>query len=333
MIAYVAGHTHENKVTFFKGRHGHGFWQINTASHIDWPEQSREIEVMDNRDGTLSLFGTLLDTAAPVRAPRSGFSTAKLASLARTLAYNDPQRSSSSGNGGAAGRRRPRHARGPQRGAAAAGSAVDVPTGCQALLISTNGSIAVRPAGAVASRRATRLTVSAPSFATRSPSSGSPVASRIAVEVAVAGERLHELRAQAGEQVDDAGGHVGDAEHLAEVQRQQRPALRDDRDDDVARAQRRQDRADQAEHVRLVGREHADHAGRLGRREPEERPGDRVHRAEHRVQLVGPAGVVHGGVDARSRPRRARRARSRRAAAALAPASSSARDSSASAKR
>ncbi|HEX4692317.1 MAG TPA: hypothetical protein VH276_16595 [Solirubrobacteraceae bacterium] len=103
VIAYVAGHTHENKVTFFRGGHGHGFWQINTASHIDWPEQSREIEVMDNRDGTLSLFGTLLDTAAPVHAPSSGFSTARLASLARTLAFNDPQRTTSSGNGGAAG--------------------------------------------------------------------------------------------------------------------------------------------------------------------------------------------------------------------------------------
>jgi hypothetical protein len=51
----------------------------------------------------LSLFGTLLDTAAPVRAPASGFTTAKLASLARTLAWNDPQRSTSSGNGGSAG--------------------------------------------------------------------------------------------------------------------------------------------------------------------------------------------------------------------------------------
>jgi metallophosphoesterase (TIGR03767 family) len=103
VVAYVAGHTHENKVDFFAAGGGHGFWQINTASHIDWPEQSREIEVMDNRDGTLSLFGTLLDTAAPVRAPASGFTTAKLASLARTLAWNDPQRSTSSGNGGSAG--------------------------------------------------------------------------------------------------------------------------------------------------------------------------------------------------------------------------------------
>jgi metallophosphoesterase (TIGR03767 family) len=103
VIAYVAGHTHANKVDFFAGAGGHGFWQINTASHIDWPEQSREIEVMDNRDGTLSLFGTMLDTAAPVRAPTSGFGVAKLASLARTLAFNDPQRTTSSGNAGGAG--------------------------------------------------------------------------------------------------------------------------------------------------------------------------------------------------------------------------------------
>src|SRR5215217_3524665 len=54
VIAYVSGHTHANRVDFFKGRRGAGFWEINTASHIDWPEQSRTIEVMDNRDGTLS---------------------------------------------------------------------------------------------------------------------------------------------------------------------------------------------------------------------------------------------------------------------------------------
>ena len=65
MIAYVAGHTHANAVGFYGGRRGGGFWEINTASHIDWPQQSRLIEVMDNRDGTLSIFGTMLDSAAP----------------------------------------------------------------------------------------------------------------------------------------------------------------------------------------------------------------------------------------------------------------------------
>ena len=72
VVAYVAGHTHANRVDFYKGRKGRGFWQINTASHIDWPQQSRLIEVMDNRDGTLSLFGTILDSAAPAAAPAPG---------------------------------------------------------------------------------------------------------------------------------------------------------------------------------------------------------------------------------------------------------------------
>ena len=116
VVAYVAGHTHVNDVRFFRGRRGHGFWQINTASHIDWPQQSRLIEIMDNRDGTLSLFGTILDTDASVTAPAPGnasaFNTEQLASVARTLAFNDPQREGSEGSAGDAsksGQRRDRN--------------------------------------------------------------------------------------------------------------------------------------------------------------------------------------------------------------------------------
>jgi metallophosphoesterase (TIGR03767 family) len=116
VIAYVAGHTHANAVKFNRGRRGRGFWEINTASHIDWPQQSRLIEIMDNGDGTLSLFGTLLDSAAPVVAPPAGpaaaFTPVQLASIARTLSYNDPQREGLEGTGGSAektGRRRDRN--------------------------------------------------------------------------------------------------------------------------------------------------------------------------------------------------------------------------------
>ena len=116
VIAYVAGHTHANAVRFYRGRRGRGFWEINTASHIDWPQQSRLIELMDNGDGTLSLFGTLLDHAAPVAAPAAGpasaFSPRALASLARTLSFNDPQREGLEGTEGSAektGRRRDRN--------------------------------------------------------------------------------------------------------------------------------------------------------------------------------------------------------------------------------
>ncbi|HEX5619771.1 MAG TPA: hypothetical protein VFX51_15225 [Solirubrobacteraceae bacterium] len=116
VVTYVAGHTHVNDVRFFRGRRGHGFWQINTASHIDWPQQSRLIEIMDNHDGTLSLFGTIVDSAASATAPAAGnasaFSTEQLASVARTLAFNDPQREGSEGSAGDAsksGQRRDRN--------------------------------------------------------------------------------------------------------------------------------------------------------------------------------------------------------------------------------
>jgi hypothetical protein len=62
----------------------------------DWPQESRLIEVMDNADGTLSIFGTLLDHASPYGIPKptanaSRFATPQLAALGRTFSYNDPQ--------------------------------------------------------------------------------------------------------------------------------------------------------------------------------------------------------------------------------------------------
>ena len=95
VVAYVAGHTHDNRIDLIKRGRG-GFWQINTASHADTPQQSRLIEVMDNCDGTLSLFTTVLDHAAPIAAPApgtaaAGFTETQLASVSRVLAWNDPQ--------------------------------------------------------------------------------------------------------------------------------------------------------------------------------------------------------------------------------------------------
>ena len=51
---------------------------------------------MDNRDGTLSIFGTLIDHAAtlatpPPGTPAAGFGPEALAALGREFAYNDPQ--------------------------------------------------------------------------------------------------------------------------------------------------------------------------------------------------------------------------------------------------
>jgi hypothetical protein len=96
VIGWVAGHSHVNDVTPFPDGSGGGFWMIRTAAEADWPQQSRLLEVFDNRDGTLSIFGTILDHASNATAPAaetdaSTLDPLGLASIGRTLAYNDNQ--------------------------------------------------------------------------------------------------------------------------------------------------------------------------------------------------------------------------------------------------
>jgi len=89
VIAWVNGHTHKNQVWARPRPGGGGLWEINTASHIDWPSQSRIIEVADNRDGTLSLFTTIVDHAGPASYGGDTSDPTHLAGLARELAAND----------------------------------------------------------------------------------------------------------------------------------------------------------------------------------------------------------------------------------------------------
>jgi len=111
VVLVVDGHTHHNGVIPHR-RPGAstGFWEVNTASHVDWPQQSRLLDVMDNRNGTLSIFGTILDTAAPITPPKpgtpaAGMSSAQLSSISRVLAANDPQTLEVTSGGGAGTRR------------------------------------------------------------------------------------------------------------------------------------------------------------------------------------------------------------------------------------
>ncbi|GAA2030721.1 hypothetical protein GCM10009839_33140 [Catenulispora yoronensis] len=100
VIALVNGHTHANKITPYARPQGNavpgGFWEISTASHIDWPIQSRILEIAASKEGnagpaTLSIFTTMLDPAAPLAYNGDLSNTSQLASLARELATNDPQ--------------------------------------------------------------------------------------------------------------------------------------------------------------------------------------------------------------------------------------------------
>ncbi|MGH2762184.1 MAG: hypothetical protein ACRDLD_06345, partial [Thermoleophilaceae bacterium] len=110
VIAYVAGHTHENKVLACGSTAGcpagGNWWEVNTSATADWPQQSRLIELMANGDGTLSLFGTLTDVGAPLPTPppganAAGFGDDELASISHATAFNDPQVGDGTGEGAA----------------------------------------------------------------------------------------------------------------------------------------------------------------------------------------------------------------------------------------
>jgi metallophosphoesterase (TIGR03767 family) len=104
-IAWVAGHSHDNVVNAFPNPSGPGgFWSIRVAAEADWPQQSRLLEVFDNHDGTLSIFGTILDHVGQATAPAPGTPASAmdfndLASAARTMSFNDFQSGAPIGEG------------------------------------------------------------------------------------------------------------------------------------------------------------------------------------------------------------------------------------------
>jgi metallophosphoesterase (TIGR03767 family) len=95
VILWVNGHSHVNAIYPHQQKAGAklagGFWEANTASHIDWPQQARLLEIVDNKDGTLSIFGTIIDSAAPASYAGRLDDTLHLAALSRELASNDWQ--------------------------------------------------------------------------------------------------------------------------------------------------------------------------------------------------------------------------------------------------
>jgi metallophosphoesterase (TIGR03767 family) len=107
VIALVNGHTHRNDIKPH-ARLGQaindGFWEISSASHIDWPIQSRIIEIAASPEAqqagefggasgpaTISIFTTMVDIDAPLSHGGDIGDPVQLAALARELATNDPQ--------------------------------------------------------------------------------------------------------------------------------------------------------------------------------------------------------------------------------------------------
>ena len=124
VVLWVNGHTHRNTVTPYsrgprRAKAPGGFWEVNTAAHVDWPQQARTVEIVDNRNGTLSVFGTIIDHAAPTSYGKHPKSAAR---ARRALPRAGRQRLAGERQVAGGRGRAPRAARGPQRRAAPPGA-------------------------------------------------------------------------------------------------------------------------------------------------------------------------------------------------------------------
>lgn len=107
VVLWVNGHTHRNEVVAHTAAGG-GFWEVNTAAHVDFPHQSRILEIVDNLDGTWSIFATIVDAEAPLTVSSAAqyaapTTVAGLAALGRELGANDWQARPADLNGGRRG--------------------------------------------------------------------------------------------------------------------------------------------------------------------------------------------------------------------------------------
>ena len=66
VVAWLVGHRHLHRITPHPGSSGRasGFWEITTASLIDWPCQMRAVEILRHGNGQIEIVCTLLDHEA-----------------------------------------------------------------------------------------------------------------------------------------------------------------------------------------------------------------------------------------------------------------------------
>jgi metallophosphoesterase (TIGR03767 family) len=101
VIAHVTGGTPANSITPRPDpqNRGGGYWEISTTSPAAYPMQGRLLDVVDNADGTVSIFTTTYDLDVPLDArdaedptPDDAVNESELAAVARIVAAGDPQR-------------------------------------------------------------------------------------------------------------------------------------------------------------------------------------------------------------------------------------------------
>jgi 3',5'-cyclic AMP phosphodiesterase CpdA len=89
VILWMAGHVHFNAAI----QHGGdaGFWEITTASLIDWPQQGRILEFLRVGDD-IAIVSTVVDHDSPLEWDGAALELRDMAGISRQLAANDYQR-------------------------------------------------------------------------------------------------------------------------------------------------------------------------------------------------------------------------------------------------
>ena len=110
VVLWLNGHIHANRVSARGDERGSGggFWEVTTASLVDWPCQSRLVEVIDAGDGFLAIACTMVDHDATNSggagraqgAHSNAGERTDLAALHRELAGNVPYSGFESGRAG-----------------------------------------------------------------------------------------------------------------------------------------------------------------------------------------------------------------------------------------
>lgn len=91
LLMWIAGHRHSNTVTAFKSPDPNhpelGFWQVETSSLRDFPQQLRLFEIVRNSDNTISILTTNVDP--DVKAGSPGAISRSYAVAAQQIFNND----------------------------------------------------------------------------------------------------------------------------------------------------------------------------------------------------------------------------------------------------
>jgi hypothetical protein len=63
VVLWLVGHQHDVRVRAIRGPDAFhpGFWEVQSGSIADWPSQARVVELVANDNGTISIFGTMVD--------------------------------------------------------------------------------------------------------------------------------------------------------------------------------------------------------------------------------------------------------------------------------